>query len=370
MSIIAAAIAGIGMAACGGGDSAPQTFTQAPVACAELTGMTIPAASIGLPTTGAVVTNAQVVPPSGTGAVTVGEYCKVEGEINPVDQAAPKIKFQVGLPANWNKKALMYGGGGNNGTIPNIAGSYATNISTQPVPLGRGYAVFGSDSGHQGKNDGTIDPVRDASFAVNDEALRNFTGEALKKTRDVAGAIIKARYATTPEKVYFVGGSTGGREALLSISNWPQDFEGAIAVYPAWDSVALNLAVGRLGQEFAKPGAYVSEQKRDALYKAAINACDGLDGIADGVISNNAACNATFDPVTATIDGTTPLRCAGGADTGDNCLSDVQISARLVTRDGMFGAGTMALRALLLPLNQHCSWWALETWLLGILCLQ
>ena len=34
-----------------------------------------------------------------------------------------------------------------------------------------------------------------ASFGLNDEALRNFGGDALKKTRDAAIYLIKARYA-------------------------------------------------------------------------------------------------------------------------------------------------------------------------------
>jgi feruloyl esterase len=43
-------------------------------------------------------------------------------------------------------------------------------------------------------------------------------------------------------------------------------------------------------------------------------------------VSNQAACNASFDPSTATLNGTA-LRCPGGADSADTCLSDVQIAA-------------------------------------------
>src|SRR5688572_32729928 len=52
----------------------------------------------------------------------------------------------------------------------------------QPVPLARGYATFASDSGHQANASGSLD----GRFLVNDEALRNFGGQALKKTRDAA----------------------------------------------------------------------------------------------------------------------------------------------------------------------------------------
>ena len=46
----------------------------------------------------------------------------------------------------------------------------------------------------------------------------------------------------------------------------------------------------------------------------------------DGLISNQVKCNATFDPVHGDLNGA-PVRCPGGADTGDTCLSDAQITA-------------------------------------------
>jgi feruloyl esterase len=48
--------------------------------------------------------------------------------------------------------------------------------------------------------------------------------------------------------------------------------------------------------------------------------------VADGLISNQLTCNAIFDPAVATLNGV-PLRCPGGEDTGDTCLSDAQIGA-------------------------------------------
>jgi hypothetical protein len=62
----------------------------------------------------------------------------VKGEINPVDPDAPKIMFQVALPAKWNEKALMFGGGGFNGRIPNVAQNMPAGPVDQPTPLGRG----------------------------------------------------------------------------------------------------------------------------------------------------------------------------------------------------------------------------------------
>lgn len=296
----------------------------APMLCSQLTGFKIPVHAIGLPTTGAVVTVTQSVAASGTGANAIGAYCLVSGSIEPIDPKAPDINFQLALPANWNHKILMFGGGGFDGTIPAVTGNSPSSDAL--VPLGRGYAVFASDSGHQDTN------AADGAFTVNQEALLNFMGEALKKTRDTALYLVEAFYGDRPVKSYFVGGSTGGRESLTVIQRWPEDWNGAIAFYPAWDFAALTLGQLHIAEAFAAPDAWLDPAKRALLYQAALAACDGLDGAKDGVISNVQACAAAFHPATAVLNGA-PLRCPGGVDAGDTCLSDAQIAALKAVND-------------------------------------
>jgi feruloyl esterase len=42
------------------------------------------------------------------------------------------------------------------------------------------------------------------------------------------------------------------------------------------------------------PRSYISDKKLPAIQKAALNACDALDGVKDGIINNPAQCR--FDP--------------------------------------------------------------------------
>jgi feruloyl esterase len=296
--------------------AAPWAVAQ--TTCASLAGMAIPAGAIGLPTTGGTVTSAAVV----AATATVAEHCLVNAAIFPVDAAAPRILLRIALPTSWNQKALMYGGGGFDGTIPNVTGNVPAGAPDQPLPVTRGYAVFASDSGHQAGPLGSLD----GSFGLNDESLRNWGGDALKKTRDAATYVIATRYGAAPQKAYFAGGSTGGREALQSIQRWPQDWNGAIAWYPAWNQASAMLGGQVATLELSKPGAYPNANKRLALFQSAMQTCDALDGVIDGLVSNQGACNATFDPATAMLNAA-PLRCAGGVDTGDTCLSDAQIAA-------------------------------------------
>ena len=80
---------------------------------------------------------------------TVPAHCRVDGVFAPVDTAptARPINFRVVLPASWNRRAAQLGGGGINGIIPNLTGGEFG--AAGPSLLQRGFATYGSDSGHQ-----------------------------------------------------------------------------------------------------------------------------------------------------------------------------------------------------------------------------
>ncbi|MGW6442146.1 tannase/feruloyl esterase family alpha/beta hydrolase [Lentzea sp. NPDC055074] len=282
--------------------------------CASLAQLVIPASVIGLPTTGGRVQAAAVVTSVVSGQAI--EHCQVDADLYPVDRSAPAIKMRVSLPHGWNRGALMFGGGGYNGTIPALTGNVPFAAADALAPLARRYAVFASDSGHQ-QGPGAV-PSLDGSFGVNDEAVRNFAaGDALKKTHDASLFLIRRAYGLGPARTYFAGGSTGGREALIVAQRWPRAFDGVISGFPAWNNLAEALYLGHLTQALSRPGAFPGPEKQKLLYDTVINACDGLDGVRDGVVSNLRGCH--FDPRV--------LRCPDGADTGPTCLSDAQIGA-------------------------------------------
>jgi hypothetical protein len=282
--------------------------------CAELTGTEIPASVISLPTRGGRVESASSVTQVVSGKTI--EYCKVDAALRPVDPSAPNIKLQVGMPVDWNHKAMMFGGGGYNGTIPSLTLNVPFGRPDQPPPLARGYATFGSDSGHQAGPAASLD----GSFGANDEALRNFAaGDALKKTHDAALFLIRRGYGTGPGRAYFSGGSTGGREALVVAQRWPDAFDGVISGYPAWNNMAEILFLGHLVQVMSRPDAFPGPDKQTLLYNSAVKACDGRDGLTDNVVSDVDGCE--FNPRV--------LRCPHGADAGPTCLSDPQITSVL-----------------------------------------
>lgn len=307
--------------------------------CFKVANLTIDAGQIGLATRGAQVTEVRLVREKGTGKTAIGNHCLVTGEIAPVDPAAPKILFQIALPQLWNGKALMMGGGGFNGVIPRVEGNLQNTTADMPTPLARGYAVFGSDSGHQAhqKEGSSTNSYPSGDFFSNDEAFANYISDALKKTRDVATRIIITAYGQAPVKSYFLGGSKGGHEALSVARRWPQDWDGIVAFYPSQNFTVAMLGALALTQAFGAGEAFPSIEKRRTLYRAALQACDARDGAPDGIISDVRGCRRHFHPETATLDGK-PLRCLGGVDAGNSCLSDVQIKAfRRAEGDIRFG---------------------------------
>ena len=286
---------------------------EAAMSCADLANLKIPASDMTLPTRGATMTSAQMasVPadPAKPGATRA--YCKVVGAIAPVDPGAPPINFEVNLPVEWNGKAVQYGGGGSNGTLVSGLNALRDARRDTPVPVARGFATWGTDSGHQ-----TEKLPEPRAFALNDESFVNMAYASYKKTYDVARRVTQAFYDRTPSKIYFYGGSEGGREALMMAQRFPAAFDGIVSIVPVAHYVGGGLARTRLSL-LQHDGGWINPAKVKLIHKAVIAACDRLDGLADGVISAYEGCTSVFDVRT--------LRCPNGTDAGDQCLSDKQI---------------------------------------------
>ncbi len=309
---LAAAMAAAGVVALPAQAQPAATPAQA---CAALSGLRIPATAITLPTGGAVVGEAVLVPATQAGNQN-GEYCRVRGAIAPVDPTAPEIRFQANLPTHWNRKALQFGGGGYNGRIPNTLGLEVHGLEGTPTPLARGFLTFASDSGHQAES------ADDASFALNAEALHNFGYAHIRKTLDAVRQVATARYGQAPGKVYFNGGSTGGREGLTAAIRWPEAYDGVITWYPVTAYMGLRLWGAMLGRAVYDDGAagWIPPAMVDRIARESLARCDALDGVEDGLVSNPGRCR---EGSAAALEA---LRCKAG-ETGHpaQCLTAVQV---------------------------------------------
>lgn len=295
------------------------------LACSELASRSIDAASIGLPTRGAMIDSATLTAASPAGALpnppfsplppeliaaALPEHCRVLGTIASVDPQAPPIKFQVNLPSDWNGRSIQYGGGGFNGVLITGLALPPASRPDRPHPLARGYATYGTDSGHQNAPNVPLQ-----AFALNDEALVNFSHASYKKVRDVAVELMKRRYGKAPEKLYFMGSSEGGREGLTMAQRYPMDFDGIFSRVPVINWTGLQAAGTRMG--IALTQGWISPDKVKLIADAALSVCDERDGLKDGVISDHEGCKRIFDVAR--------LRCPGPSN--PMCLTENEIRA-------------------------------------------
>ena len=285
-----------------------RTAPELAAACPALAGTVVPASAIGLPSGPVRIASAVLVP----AAPATPEYCKVLGSMAARDAAAQAINFQVNLPTQWNGKALQYGGGGFNGVLITGLTPLRDAAPSDPLPIARGYVTLGTDSGHQAA---AFAPHEPGAFAANDEMLENFAFASYKKVKDAAAHLMRSFYGRGPERMYYFGGSEGGREGLAMAQRFPADYDGIVSVVPVINWTGLFHAFVRNQTPQFKD--WLNADKAPLIAKATSDACDALDGLADGIVSNYLACQARVD--------LQPLRCPGGADAGKHCLSDTEL---------------------------------------------
>jgi pimeloyl-ACP methyl ester carboxylesterase len=299
-------------------DAGVPSAAQLATTCPTLAGKSIASAAIGLPSGNATITSATFVPAvaesvaNNTTTPASPDHCKVLGTIAPIDATAQLINFQINLPTAWNSKALQYGGGGFNGTLVTGMAALRDAAPGDPLPITRGYATFGTDSGHQASASPASEP---GAFALNNEMLTNFAYASYKKVRDVSVEVMRAFYTQAPRRMYYFGGSEGGREGLTMAQRFPADYDGIVSVVPVINWTGLFHAFVR--NEVPQFTDWLQAAKVPLISKATSDACDALDGLADGVVNNYLACQSRVNLQT--------LRCPDGADTGTTCLSDVEL---------------------------------------------
>jgi Tannase and feruloyl esterase len=240
------------------------------------------------------ITGASVIPARGD----LPEYCKVIGGLETV------ILFEVDLPTTvWNNKLFYVGGGGYNGSIPDLHEA-----------LARDYAAAGSDTGHRGFH-------WDASALYNNpRAQIDYAYRATHLVTGLSKEIIKAYYGQPAQYSYFCGCSNGGKMALMEVQRYPDDFDGIVGGGYVADRTKLMTMFD--WTERALLGAEIQPYKIPAMAKATLAACDARDGLRDGLIDRPDLCK--FDPAVLTCKG---------AD-GPNCLTPAQVTAWRKILDG------------------------------------
>lgn len=239
-------------------------------------------------------------------------FCRLSATLSPV--AGSRIGIEIWMPDRWNGKLLAIGNHGFGGEFER---------ADMAMGLHRGYAVAATDAGHSAPytTAGGFS-VGDARFAMQGGAVAvdDYSWRAVHEMTVAAKAIVARRYGAPARRAYFDGCSKGGGQAMREAQQFPADYDGIIsgsAAMYATRLMASDLWASRLGD--LGGGLRITPAKLQLAQKAATAACDGLDGLVDGVVADVRRC--AWRPA--------ELRCKAGQDPGA-CLTDAEVSA--VTR--------------------------------------
>ena len=269
--------------------------------CTALAGKTIAANT--------QIESAEYLPDGGSMGTTqvATPFCRVIGVATPTKDS--HIGFEVWLPpaAQWNGKFQGEGSGGSAGTISRPAMLEA---------LKAGYATMSTDNGHitdtSQKNGGS-----EQTWALgHPEKMLDFAFRAMHVSTVAAKQVVRSFYGRAAGQSYFVGCSQGGHHALMEASRYPADYDGIVAGAPAWHWANQMINATWNSMAALKDASALTAESTTILNKAVIAACDRLDGLEDGVISDPRRCR--FEPAT--------LLCKPGS-AADACLSQAQIDA-------------------------------------------
>ena len=250
-------------------------------------------------------------------------HCLVRGHVGErtgIDGNTYKVSFELRLPDDWNGRFVHQFNGGNDGNVVPAMGNLL-NADPADSALSRGYAVVSSDAGHDGSAHPEAGLAGGVQFANDPEARSDYGYGAVIKLNPAATKVVEDYYGEAIAFSYGVGGSNGGRHALVQATRSPEAFDGILAAYPgfnlpraaiqhAWDIQSFKAVNGDVRKAFAL-------EDLKLVSNAVLAACDGLDGLEDGIIADSPACQAVFDIAT--------LACEGNATEG--CLAPAQVEA-------------------------------------------
>ena len=306
----------LALAGCGGSDEtvAPvETIAQlSPATGAPLPSCTDLATRISFANT--TITSATTVA-AGTLMVAgspVGAHCLVTGSMYPrvsaVDGNSYAIGFEVRLPNAWNGRFFYQANGGIDGSVVTATGGVGGGGALDNA-LNQGFAVISSDAGHAG----SLGPF----FGADPQARLDYGYQAAAKLTPMAKSLIKTAYGKGPDRSYFGGCSNGGRHTMVAAARMAAEYDGYLVGDPGFNlpkAATANIAGAQTYAALATNPADLSTgfttAERTLVSNAVLAKCDALDGAADGLVQDTAACQAAFDlnrdvpTCTGTRDGT------------------------------------------------------------------
>ncbi|KAF5366828.1 hypothetical protein D9758_006537 [Tetrapyrgos nigripes] len=225
--------------------------------------------------------------------IVPADVCRISLDVQTSGRSG--IHMETWLPRNWTGRFLSTGNGGVGGCIQFPDMAYTSSL---------GFATVGTNNGHDG--------FSGQSFLNNSDVLEDFVYRSIHTGVVVGKEITKTFYGHEHTKSYYIGCSTGGRQGLKSIQDFPEDFDGVVAGAPGnqWNKLmddfshTFNLTGTPDAPSFVPAEAWVNIVNPDILKQ-----CDTIDGVEDGVIEDPHLCNYAPSPNIICSEDSKATRC-------------------------------------------------------------
>lgn len=306
-SIGVAALAGLAVAGCGTPPADSRVAAASPPrSCdmASFSGLALAGASVEsvMP----IAANSYQPPGQNAPLADVPAFCLVKGSARPSSDSL--VNFELWVPATgWNGKLVVTGNGGYSPALRRGDMAYA---------LRQGYAAMGGDTGHQ-----SADPNSMTWGQGHPEKIRDWGTRSVHAITVPGKTLLATLQGRPAARAYYYGCSTGGHQGYAEVQRYPEDFDGVIAGAPGNNRVALNAEFLWRYQANRQPrtnNLILTPAKAALITAKAVEACDALDGVKDGVMTDPRQCTAERFNVAS-------LQCRG-ADAAD-CLTAAQVKA-------------------------------------------
>ncbi|KAF5346153.1 hypothetical protein D9758_009943 [Tetrapyrgos nigripes] len=234
---------------------------------------------------------------SPTSLVVPADVCRIALAVNTSERSG--IHMETWLPRNWTGRFLSTGNGGIGGCI-----QYADMAYTSAL----GFATVGTNNGHNGTSG--------RFFLNNSDVLEDFVFRAIHTGVVVGKDITKAFYGSAHTKSYYLGCSTGGRQGLKSVQDFPEDFDGVMvgAAGNQWANLIDNFShIFNVTGSPDAVGFVPLEVWKNVVGPDVLKQCDTIDKVEDEIIEDPSLCN--YDP--------SGLVCSGSGD-NSSCITAEQ----------------------------------------------
>jgi len=231
----------------------------------------------------------------------------------------PPWNFKT-VQGNWNGRTEGQGGGGCTGnTSVNSAGAVAN-----------GFVGSGTDGGHGNPTDdpgNTCDQGVLSLGHLNVQYITDWVYNGPQQEIIWSKAVAKLYYGMAPLFNYWNGCSTGGHQGYALAQTLAGQLDGILASAPAmyWTRFQTAQMWGQIAMFDIAADEVIAGGKLAAVQDAAISACDGNDGVLDGIID---------DPRTCTFDAHTNVCGQPSAPAAPNCLTASEADAVDIMWDG------------------------------------